>query len=394
MAKSIAIASGKGGVGKTNFCSNLAVHLAAQGYKICIFDADFGCANLNIIFGLYPHKTIADVIFHGVPLKDIIIKNCNGIDIIPGSPGIEELANLDPEKIASLIESFSILDKYDYVFFDTGAGVAKNVVSFCLAASATILVVTPEPTSLTDAYALLKILCMNGLDSPVKTVVNQCKDTAMAKTTCSRLEEEVEKYLCVDLQPIGFIAEDPNVSEAVKRQRPYTLLYPDTNATKCISGIAKNFIQGMARNKQEQQTMKTFWQECIAVFKGRLQVVLASNDKKLVKRKFRRFPIDINAQYGFNGKKIDKCQLYNVSSEGLAIKLNLPEVAKSSNLSVYLSLPEKQEEAKALLKLKWVEALYDPKEFNYNAGGTFTGLDSHCKNVLLEHAYTKWFQNV
>lgn len=394
MAKAIAITSGKGGVGKTNVCSNLAIHLAAQGYKICVFDADFGCANLNIIFGLYPKKTIADVILHGVPLKNIIIKNYKGIDIIPGSSGIEALANLDPEKTASLIESFSSLDKYDYVFFDTGAGVAKNVVSFCLAASEIMLVITPEPTSLTDAYALLKILCMNGLDSSVKVIVNHCKDTAMAKETYARFKKVVDQYLYVDLQPLGLIAEDSRVSEAVKRQKPYISLYPETNASKCIRVIAKNFLQGQERNKKEAQTMSSFWKHCIAGLKGQLQLVLARNDKKLVKRKFRRFPIDIAAHYGFNGKKIGKCRPYNISSEGFAIKLNMPRAVSSGNLSIYLSLPKKNEEVKVLLNLKWVTALEYPKDFKYLAGGTFTGLDSNYKTTLLEYAYTKWFQGL
>ncbi|MEI6127416.1 MAG: AAA family ATPase, partial [Pseudomonadota bacterium] len=128
MAKTITVTSGKGGVGKTNLSANLSMQLAAQGYRTCIFDADLGLANINILFGMYPEKTIEDVIVKGVPLHDVIIKNYHGIDIIPGSSGVENIANLDSQNIEYLIKSFSVLEEYDYVFFDTSAGVSKSVV--------------------------------------------------------------------------------------------------------------------------------------------------------------------------------------------------------------------------------------------------------------------------
>ncbi|MEI6127215.1 MAG: hypothetical protein WCQ99_11755 [Pseudomonadota bacterium] len=239
---------------------------------------------------------------------------------------------------------------------------------------------------------------MNGLDRSVKVVVNHCNDTAMAKETYSRFKEVVSQYLYVDLQPLGLIAEDPRVSEAVKRQQPYILLYAETIASQCIRVIAKNFLKSEARNKKEAphtaQTMNSFWKHCIAAFKGPLQVALARKDRKLVKRKFRRFPLDITAHYGFNGKKIGECRLYNISSEGFAIKLTMPEAASARNLSIYLRLPQKNEEVKALLNLKWVTALEYSQDFKYLVGGTFTGLDSYYKTTFLEHAYTQWFQGL
>jgi flagellar biosynthesis protein FlhG len=394
MAKIITFTSGKGGVGKTNLCANLAMQLSAQGYRICIFDADFGLANINIVFGLRPPKTIADVILHGIPLQDIMIKNYHGIDIIPGCSGIEAIANLEPAKCESLIESFSLLDIYDFVFIDTGAGIAKNVISLCLASSEVIIVITPEPTSLVDAYALLKVLCMNGADSPVKVVVNHCKNTTVAKRTYARFQEVVQKNLYLEIQPLGLIIEDPKVSEAVLRQRPFVSHYPNTIASKCIRSIANKYLQTNTTHPQKHSSMNTFWKQCIATFKGRLKIEGLTKNKKLVKRKFRRFPTSLYAQYGFNGTQKGNCQLTDLSEEGLAIKLNIKEqfeIVPRINLSI--NFTSMVTPIHFLLNLKWVNKLDNPSDFNMIAGGIFTEIDSYIKRSLLENAFNSWVRN-
>jgi len=279
MARTITITSGKGGVGKTNLSANLSVQLARQGKRACIFDADLGLANINILFGIYPEKTIEDVVLGEATLGQVIIKNHHGIDIIPGSSGVEKIANSEPQQIERLIMSFAALNAYDFLFFDTSAGVSRNVVSFCLASSEIILVITPEPTSLTDAYALLKILCANGLKSTVRVVVNHCKDTTVARQTYGRFKDVTKKYLSVDLQPLGFIVADPKISFAVKQQQPFITLYPDTIASKCIKAIALNLMQ----QKQDDFTLSTvesFWQQFIARFTGQLNLRGEQDDKK------------------------------------------------------------------------------------------------------------------
>jgi flagellar biosynthesis protein FlhG len=279
MARTITITSGKGGVGKTNLSANLSVQLAAQGKRACIFDADLGLANINILFGFYPEKTIEDVILGEATLGQVIIKNYHGIDIIPGSSGVEKIANSEPQQIERLIQSFAALNAYDFLFFDTSAGVSRNVVSFCLASSEIILVITPEPTSLTDAYALLKILCANGLKSTVRIVVNHCKDTAVARQTYGRFKDVTRKYLSVDIQPLGFIVADPKISFAVKRQQPFITLYPDTTASKCIKAIAQNLMQ----QKQDAfalPTVESFWQQFITRFTGQLNLRGDQEEKK------------------------------------------------------------------------------------------------------------------
>ncbi|MCX8043519.1 MAG: P-loop NTPase [Desulfobacterota bacterium] len=272
MTRIITVTSGKGGVGKTNLTANLAVQLASEGYRVCIFDADLGLANINILFGLYPEKTIQDVLTSDTPLQDIAIKNQHGIDIIPGSSGVESIANAAPQQIDHLIASFTEFPAYDFLFFDTSAGVSRAVVSFCLAASETILLITPEPTSLTDAYALLKILSANGLKHPIRIIVNHCKDAAVARQTYARFRDVVKKYLPVELHPLGFIIEDPKVSFAVKRQQPFVKLFPATLASKCIKAIAHNLLQ--------QQTdafaavpVSSFWKQFVGLFSSRLALV-------------------------------------------------------------------------------------------------------------------------
>jgi len=271
MVKTVTITSGKGGVGKTNISTNLSLYLSSLGYRTCLFDADLGLANINIVLGLYPENTIEDVIQGEMPLSSVIIKDFHGIDIIPGSSGVEGLANIEPHKIDNLIKSFLILDQYDFLFFDTSAGISKNVISFCLASSEILLVITPEPTSLTDAYALLKILTLNGLQCPVKIVINQCMNAKIAKQTYAKFSEVVKRNLSVDLQPLGMIITDQNVSGAVKDQQPFISLFPDTVASRCIMKMGDNFLKN-SNNEHEGYSIESFWKQCIHLFKSNLNL--------------------------------------------------------------------------------------------------------------------------
>ncbi|HDZ23313.1 MAG TPA: MinD/ParA family protein, partial [Desulfobacteraceae bacterium] len=154
MSRTVAITSGKGGVGKTNISVNLALSLSRKGHKVCLFDADLGLANINILLGLEPESTLVDVVKGTSTLSDIMMEY-EGVSIIPGSSGVEELAELSASDREMLLQSFESIGDHDFIFFDTSAGVSRDVVAFCLASSEVLLVITPEPTSLTDAYALL-----------------------------------------------------------------------------------------------------------------------------------------------------------------------------------------------------------------------------------------------
>lgn len=265
MTRIITVTSGKGGVGKTNISANLALHLASLGYSTCLFDADLGLANINILLKIYPDYNLKDVILNHKNIKDILIKNYEGIDIIPGSSGVEEMANLKPEQIVDLIAEFSKLDSYDYFIIDTAAGISRDVISFCLASSELMIIITPDPTSLTDAYSLLKILTLNGFKNSVMVVINQSPGLQNAKNALSKFMATTTKYLSLKLVPIGVIGRDQNVTSAVARQKPFIMLYPNTSASKSIKNIAQNLI----RKEKEGVvtfTMETFWEKCLNFF--------------------------------------------------------------------------------------------------------------------------------
>ena len=276
MTRVITVTSGKGGVGKTNISANLALHLAELGYSTCLFDADLGLANINILFKIYPEYNLKDVILHQKDIREILVENYEGIDIIPGSSGIEQMANLTPEQIVQLIRQFSKLDHYDYFIVDTAAGISKDVISFCLASSELMLIITPDPTSLTDAYSLLKILTLNGFNNSVMVVINQSPGLQSAKNALGKFMATTTKYLGLKLIPIGVLGRDQNVVSAVSRQKPFIILYPNTSASKSIKNIAQNLIR-KEREGVVSFTMETFWEKCLSFFTRTLKTGVRKN---------------------------------------------------------------------------------------------------------------------
>ena len=272
MSRIITITSGKGGVGKTNISLNLALHLARMGHSVCLFDADFGLANINLLLKLYPEHNLKDVILNDMDLGQIVIRNYHGIDIIPGSSGVEEMANLNPEQIAGLISGFSRLGAYDFFIIDTAAGVSRDVMAFCLTSSEILLVITPDPTSLTDAYALLKILSLNGYTDPIMIAVNQSPGINKAKAAISKLSITAKKFLSLKLRPVGVIGRDPCVTKAVEEQKPFLRLYPKCPAAKNIQRLADNIIR-QDSGEQDSFPIETFWERCLTMFKSPLKTI-------------------------------------------------------------------------------------------------------------------------
>ncbi|MCF8068783.1 MAG: MinD/ParA family protein [Desulfobacterales bacterium] len=265
MTRIVTITSGKGGVGKTNVSVNVALHLAEQGYKTCLFDADLGLANINILLGLRPELNLKDVVLGDKSIDDILIKDFNGIDILPGSSGVEEIANLSTDQIKPLIEDFSKLSLYDFIIFDTSAGIHTNVMSFCMASEEVVVVITPEPTSLTDAYALVKTLALNNYRGDVKVIINQCKTVAVAKLVYSKFKNAVEKHLGLQILSLGMIYLDEKVTDAVSQQKPLLRLYPESNASRCMGKIAEKIIANKPDNLEETD-IKSFWNKCLGFF--------------------------------------------------------------------------------------------------------------------------------
>ncbi|MBN2417941.1 MAG: MinD/ParA family protein [Deltaproteobacteria bacterium] len=273
----LAVASGKGGVGKTNISVNLGLALAKEGYHPCIFDADLGLANINILLAIEPEFTLENVISGERELDDIIIRDYNGIDIIPGSSGVEKVANLPKGDIDKLITSLGRLDTYDFLILDTSAGIANHVIAFCMAASEVLLVITPEPTSMTDAYSLLKVLILNNYKGEIKIIVNQCKDKNQAKNEYAKFYGVVKKFLNKKVSAAGILVSDPKVVESVKQQEPFYLKYPGSNAAKCMRFIVENIV---LKEPAEEllQDMTSFWANCFKYLGGNLLIDNVNTD--------------------------------------------------------------------------------------------------------------------
>ncbi|RLB85151.1 MAG: hypothetical protein DRH15_03795 [Deltaproteobacteria bacterium] len=279
MPRIITITSGKGGVGKTNISLNTALYLASQGQRTCLFDADLGLANINILLGLQPEHTLKDLVLDGRELQQILIKDFEGIDILPGSSGIEELANLAEEKTFELVESLAGLHEYDFLLFDTSAGISKNVISFCLAAPEVVVIITPEPTSLTDAYSLVKVLCANEYQGKLEVIINLCKDFATAKSVYAKFRGAVQKYLGLQVQALGVVFDDTRVTEAVKQQKPLLINFPNSPASQCIRKIGEKLLQGGGEELQDVE-IGSFWRRWWKAVQAPLKLKDSGNNKQ------------------------------------------------------------------------------------------------------------------
>ena len=236
----ISITSGKGGVGKTNIATNLAYALARSGKRVLVFDADLGLANIDILLGITPQYTIEHVIRGEKRLSDVIIHTPEGIHVLPSSSGVEELTNLSLFQKKRLIDEFSLLNEvYDFVIVDTPAGISSNVIYFNLAASEIINIVEPDPTSFTDAYALMKVLSVRYGVNEFKIVVNCVDSEAQAKRLFEKMELVCKRFLNIKLEYLGHIFKDEKLVDAVRRQRPVMELYPYSKASRCIHQICR-----------------------------------------------------------------------------------------------------------------------------------------------------------
>lgn len=242
-ARVITITSGKGGVGKTSLSVNLAIQLRKMGKRVVVLDADFGLANIEIMLGIRPKYNLADLMFRGKSIKDIITYGPEDIGFISGGSGINEMANLNRDQIYQLIQKMNELDKMaDVIIVDTGAGIGDSVLEFVAASSEVLLVATPEPTSITDAYALLKSLNRNSSFKKEKTVVkmiaNQVRDNKDAGELFEKIGTVVNKFLHIDVEYMGSIPYDNNMQRAVMKQQPLCMSASNSSAAKAIQMLA------------------------------------------------------------------------------------------------------------------------------------------------------------
>ncbi len=240
----LAVTSGKGGVGKSNITANLCLSIARLGRTVVAMDADLGLANLDVIFGVRPTHTLLHAVKGKKDLLDILMAGGPGVRFVAGGSGIQELADLDPTARRSLIENLRKLERYaDYLVLDTGAGLSSNVMSFVLAADEVLLVTTPEPTAMADAYGVLKTISAHeGPRPPVRIIVNRVRDPEEAVATSRRLRKVAKEFLELDVGHLGFVIEDRSVALAVRAQKPFVRAYPNCEASACVANLAANLL--------------------------------------------------------------------------------------------------------------------------------------------------------
>jgi len=246
--KTIAIASGKGGVGKSSLAVSTAIALARKEVTVTLLDADLGLANVNVILGIIPKYNLYHVIKGKKKLKEIVIEVPENIKIIAGASGFHQLANLDAKQRTDFIESVAELDSDDYMIIDTGAGVSQNVLAFVLAADEVIVVTTPEPTAITDAYGIIKSIAAQAPDKSIKLIVNRVQSVAEGRRVSQRVINIAGQFLNVKVENLGFVFDDIAVPKSVRNQKPFIVSYPKSKASVCVSIIADRIINKETEN--------------------------------------------------------------------------------------------------------------------------------------------------
>jgi len=275
--KVITIASGKGGVGKTNVVVNLAIACQRLGKKVLIFDADLGLANIDIIFGLNPKHNIQEIVTGEKGLSEIIVKGPEDVSVIPASSGIQELTNLTEGQKIHLLSEFDILNNiYDMLLIDTGAGISSNVIYFNLAAEERIIVVTPEPTSVTDAYALIKILCNQYGVKNFYLLMNMVTGEREAKSVYYNLSKVIGRFMRdISIEYAGFIPKDDLLQKAVTRRKPVICSNPKASSSQSFKELAKFILRQKSRDTSDGN-IKFFWKRLMA---GAQDINNESDDK-------------------------------------------------------------------------------------------------------------------
>jgi len=256
---SIAVTSGKGGVGKTSLAVNLALALAETGRRTCLVDGDLGLANVDVLLNLHPRHSLREVIAGGMPLEEVILQGPAGLEVIPAASGVESLANLGVVARQFLINTLQSLSlRSDVTILDTGAGVSKTVLALTLAADEVLVVTTPEPTAITDAYAMVKILTHRQPTIPVQLIINQAEHIGQAREVHGHLQRIIERFLHREVPMAGWVPRDACVERAVREQRPMVLYFPYARASEAIKGIAARL-----ECPEVPRDRRAFWQRLV-----------------------------------------------------------------------------------------------------------------------------------
>lgn len=248
-AKVITVTSGKGGVGKSNFIVNLALSLKKEGKNVLIFDADIGMGNDDVLMGVYHKYNIMDVINGDVHIKDAIIEATLGVHLLPGGSGLNNIEDLTKEQRDKFIKSIDEMEGYDYILIDTGAGINRSVLSFIASSQEVIFILTPEPTSLTDGYSLLKALSHFNINTDVNIVINRVLSEDEGEKTFEKFNLASNRFLNKRVNYLGFIFEDKKLTMAVRNQIPVAVKFPKSDVTQCIEVISNKLLGREAKSK-------------------------------------------------------------------------------------------------------------------------------------------------
>ncbi|MBZ9624523.1 MinD/ParA family protein [Clostridium sp. FP2] len=260
----ITVTSGKGGVGKSNIVVNLSIALQKRGRKVMIFDADIGMGNDDIIMGCSSRYNVFDVISNGKEIEDVVINGPFGVKLLPGGSAIMKVEDLTEIQRGVFLNKLTALTGLDYIIMDTGAGVNKSVLGFIACCEDLIIVTTPEPTSLTDAYSLLKAVKHFKIKDSAKVIVNRSLDNNEANMTFNKFNNAVTKFLDMKLEYLGKISEDKKLAYAVRAQQPVILSYPSSESARDINSIASK-IEGM-NDKTSSMGIEGLFKKIFSIF--------------------------------------------------------------------------------------------------------------------------------
>lgn len=246
----ITVTSGKGGVGKSNFVVNLGITLQKLGKKVMIFDADVGMGNDDVLMGFLPKYNVFDIVFNNKEIHEVVINGPYGLKLLPGGSGISKVEELTNNQRESFINKLNELRGLDYILMDTGAGINRSVLGFIACCEELILLTTPEPTSLTDAYSLLKAVNHFKIKSSSKVVINRVMSEEEANITFGKFNNAVNNFLKMKVEYLGSVAEDRKLVQSVRQQQPLVIGYPNSEAAQDINKIAKKLI-GASMNENK-----------------------------------------------------------------------------------------------------------------------------------------------
>ena len=243
----IAVTSGKGGVGKTNVATNMGIAYAQMGKKVIVLDADLGLANVNVIMNVIPQYNLYHVIKKQKKLSEIIIDTEYGIKLIVGASGFAKIANMAEAERNEFINEMYTLSDVDIIIIDTSAGVSKNVLSFVAAADEVVIITTSEPTAITDAYGIIKVIAteVDNMNLNLKMIINRVDSAAEGKRIADRMINIAAQFLNLKIEYLGFIYNDPLVTKAVLKQKPFIIAEPNGKAASCL----KHIVSRMEKNE-------------------------------------------------------------------------------------------------------------------------------------------------